>query len=125
MIKMVKNILYVDDNEITLASIKEEIESIGYEVKTATNGKHALKILQQKSFDLVLLDVLMPGMSGIDVLKKSRADKKLKNLKVAFLTVIDQRGIDKHIIEKLNPIAHIQKPIDFPKLKRQLNKILK
>ena len=67
---MVKKILFVDDNKVTLTSIKEEIESIGYEVKTVTNGKQALKILQQESFDLVLLDVLMPEMSGIDVLKK-------------------------------------------------------
>ena len=122
---MVKKILFVDDNEVTLASIKEEIESIGYKVKTVTNGKQALKILQQKSFDLVLLDMLMPGMSGIDVLKKIRADKKLQNLKVAFLTVIDQIGIDKHIIEELKPIAYLHKPINFQNLKSQLNKILK
>lgn len=122
---MTKKILYVDDDEFTLTSVKEEIESIGYKVKTVTNGKQALKILQQKSFDLVLLDMLMPGMSGIDVLKKIRADKKLQNLKVAFLTVIDQIGIDKHIIEELKPIAHIHKPIDFQNLKSQLKKILK
>ena len=122
---MVKKILFVDDNEVTLASIKEEIESMGYNVKTVTNGKQALKILQQKSFDLVLLDMLMPGMSGIDVLKKIRADKKLQNLKVAFLTVLDEIGIDKNIIEKLKPIAHIHKPVHFRNLKSQLDKILK
>ena len=122
---MVKKILFVDDNEVTLASIKEVIESMGYKVKTITNGKQALKILKQKSFDLVLLDILMPGMSGIDVLKKIRADKKLQNLKVAFLTVIDQIGIDKHIIEELKPIAYLHKPINFQNLKSQLDKILK
>ena len=122
---MTKKILFVDDNEYTLTSIKEEIESIGYKVKTVTNGKQALKILQQKSFDLVLLDILMPGMSGIDVLKKIRADKKLQNLRVAFLTVLDHLGIDKNIIENLKPIALIHKPIHFQNLKSQLNKILK
>jgi len=122
---MTKKILIVDDNEVTLTSIKEVIESMGYKVITVTNGKQALKILQQKSFDLVLLDILMPGMSGIDVLKKIRADKKLQNLRVAFLTVLDQIGIDKNIIEKLKPIAHIHKPIHFQNLKSQLDKILK
>jgi len=122
---MTKKILFVDDNEVTLTSVEEEIESMGYKVKTVTNGKQALEILQQESFDLVLLDILMPGMSGIDVLKKIRADKKLQNLKVAFLTVLDQLGIDKNIIEKLKPIAYIHKPIHFQDLKSQLNKILK
>jgi len=122
---MTKKILIVDDNEVTLTSIKEMIESMGYKVKTVTNGKQALKILQQNSFDLVLLDILMPGMSGIDVLKRIRADKKLHNLGVAFLTVLDEIGIDKNIIEKLKPIAHIHKPVHFQDLKSQLNKILK
>jgi len=121
---MTKQILFVDDNELSLTCIKEEIESMGYKVKTVNNGKQALKILKQKSFDLVLLDMLMPGMSGIDVLRKIRADKKLQNLRVAFLTVLDQRGINKDIIEELKPIGHIHKPVDYQNLKSQLNKIL-
>ncbi len=100
-----KKILIVDDQEDILTSVRMLVESEGYEAKTVNNGKKALKALQQESFDLVLLDVLMPEMSGREVLQKIRADPKLKNQKVAFLTVVQLSETGKDVVEKLKPTA--------------------
>ena len=122
---MAKKILIVDDEEDLSASIKTVVESAGYEAKTANSGKGALAALQQEHFDLVLLDMLMPDMSGRQVLEKIRADPKLSNQKVAFLTVVKLSGSGEDIVKKLEPVEYFQKPIDITDFRKRLKKILK
>ncbi len=122
---MAKKVLIVDDQEDILTSVGMLVQSMGYEAKTVNNGKKALKSLQQESFDLVLLDVLMPEMSGREVLEKIRKDPKLKNQKVAFLTVIRLSEPGKDIVKELKPIEYFQKPIDIADFRKKLKKILK
>lgn len=122
---MIKRILIVDDEDDVLTSMKMLVESMGYEAKTARSGKHALKLLKQKHFDLLLLDVIMPKMSGREVLENIRANPKLRNQKVAFLTLVQlgQEGIK--AIKKLKPVEYFQKPIYITGFKKKLRKILK
>ncbi len=119
-----KRVLIVDDQEDILASIRMLVENEGYEAKTVNNGKKALSALKQESFDLVLLDMLMPEMSGREVLEKIRDDPKLKNQKVAFLTVIKLSEPGKDFVKKLKPIEYFQKPIDVADFRKRLKKIL-
>lgn len=119
-----KRVLIVDDQEDILTSVGMLVESEGYETKTANNGKQALAMLKKESFDLVLLDVLMPEMSGREVLEKIRKDPKLKNQKVAFLTVIRLSEPGKDVVKELKPIEYFQKPIDVADFRKRLKKIL-
>lgn len=81
-----KKILLVDD-EIELAQIFETaLRSAGYDVKTASNGKSGLALAQAEPFDLILLDQMMPDLSGNEVLKTLKANEATKNIKVAMLT---------------------------------------
>ena len=122
---MVKKVLIVDDEKDILESVKILIETKGsYETGTASSGKEALEILRKEKFDLVLLDVLMPEMSGIDVLKKIRADPNLKNQKVAMLTVVQLGKSGEDTIKKLKPVEYFRKPIDVADFKKRLEKIL-
>lgn len=125
IIKMVKKILIVDDEPDFLKSIKMFIKTIGYSVKTASNGFDALNILKKEKFDLVLLDMLMPEMSGKEVLEKIRADPKLKNQKVAFLTVVSLTDFGEKIIKELHPADYIDKTMNLPELKKRLGNLLK
>ena len=73
-------ILIVDDEQDILESVKMLVETNdSHEVEIVNNGTDAIKILKQNTFDLVLLDILMPKMSGIETLEKIRADPKLKD----------------------------------------------
>jgi len=68
-----QHVLIVDDNKINLLITKKNIESIeGYSAETVTNGKDALELIQEKSFDLILLDINMPDMDGYQVSKYIR-----------------------------------------------------
>ncbi|MDP3178920.1 MAG: diguanylate cyclase [Spirochaetaceae bacterium] len=79
-------ILVVDDNEVNLQVIGALLEQAGYECILAYDGAQALDWLHQSPPDLVLLDVMMPGMDGYDVLEAIKADSLTRDLPVIFLT---------------------------------------
>ena len=118
-------ILIVDDEADIRESVKMLIQTIGKnEIKTVNDGKKAIKILQKEKFDLVLLDILMPKMSGIETLQKIRQNPKLKNQKVIFLTVVIPSEKGSNTIKKLKPLEFIKKPIDNTSFKKKIKKIL-
>src|SRR5262249_26432001 len=81
-----RKILAVDDDATALGALRQILIQKGYEVSTAANGHDAIKALATASFDLVILDVSMPGMSGYDVCRRIPAEEKTRDLPVIFLT---------------------------------------
>jgi len=81
-----KKILAVDDDATALGALRQILVQKGYDVSTAPNGHDALTALAGGSFDLVILDVSMPGLSGYDVCRKIRQGEKTRDLPVIFLT---------------------------------------
>src|SRR5580765_4545693 len=81
-----KRILIVDDEEDISKLVRMILEDEGYEVHAASNGPEALVFLREELYDLVLLDLLMPGMNGWDVLKQLRINAKAKQTPVILLT---------------------------------------
>jgi DNA-binding response OmpR family regulator len=81
-----KKILAVDDDATALGALRQILVQKGYDVSTAPNGHDALTALAAARFDLVILDVSMPGMTGYDVCRKIRQDEKTQDLPVIFLT---------------------------------------
>jgi two-component system chemotaxis sensor kinase CheA len=86
-----KSILVAEDSITSRTLIKNILESAGYKVKTAVDGAEAFTVLSGEDFDLVVSDVEMPGMSGIDLTVKIRADKRLCALPVVLVTGLDSR----------------------------------
>lgn len=80
-----KHILVVDDDSSVLKLIKGHLSG-QYDVATAISGKVAMKFLETKQTDLILLDYEMPEENGVDILNKIRSNEKLKDLPVVFLT---------------------------------------
>lgn len=66
------NILVVDDEPDTLGLIELTLQTAGYSVQTAVSGEQALRQLREDSFDLILLDIMMPDVSGFDVVRRAR-----------------------------------------------------
>lgn len=76
-----KKILLVDDDESIQFLYHEELEDIGYQVLSALNGEEGLKIFREEAPDLVILDIQMPGMNGIEVLRQM----KMQNASVPII----------------------------------------
>ena len=79
-------IVVVEDDPDLLEILKESLTREGYQVKTANNGIDGLKLIKDTAPDLVCLDVMMPGMDGIEVCRELRADKSLRGLPIMMLT---------------------------------------
>lgn len=86
MIMAKKKILIVDDEEDIVNLVRLILEDAGYEVFAATNGVQALEKIRGNPFDLVLLDVMMPMLSGWEVLKELRENSNTREVPVALLT---------------------------------------
>lgn len=109
-----KHVLVVDDDVRMLRLIKKYLDN-DYDVATAVNGKVALKFLQTKHTDLILLDYEMPIEDGPSVLKKIRKDEKLSKLPVVFLTGVSSKEKIQEVLQ-LRPQGYLLKPINRQKL---------
>ncbi len=117
-----KHILVVDDNPLMLRSIKELLKN-KYDIATAVNGKIALKFLENKTTDLILLDYEMPEENGPAVLEKLRANDVTKDIPVIFLTgITEQNKIHEALI--LKPQGYLLKPVDHEKLLTAISKCI-
>lgn len=119
-----QRILAVDDEEHILELIQYNLKKNGFEVLTAVSGEDALKILEQESVNLVLLDIMMGGMDGIEVLKQIRADKELEDLPVILLTARGEE-IDKVIGLELGADDYIAKPFGVHELPARVKAVLR
>jgi two-component system, OmpR family, alkaline phosphatase synthesis response regulator PhoP len=81
-----QKILLVDDEQDILDLLSYNLDKEGYEVHTATNGLKGVELARQIQPDLIILDVMMPEMDGMEACKVIREDQNLKNVLVAFLT---------------------------------------
>lgn len=109
-----KHVLVVDDNAMMLKMLKEHLHD-KYDVATAASGKVALKFLERKSTDLILLDYEMPEESGPDVLEKLRASELTKDIPVIFLTGVTDTNKVKEVLS-LKPQSYLLKPVDRDRL---------
>ena len=83
---MGETILVVDDDAMNLKLTQMMLKKKDYQVKTANSGQAALALLQEEAVDLILLDVEMPGMDGIETLDAIRAQANLMSLPILFLS---------------------------------------
>jgi serine phosphatase RsbU (regulator of sigma subunit) len=84
-------LLIVDDNEDNRYTLTRRLQREGYEnLTTATDGQQALDLLGKQRFDLVLLDVMMPGLNGYEVLERMRADGRLRHIPVIMISAVDE-----------------------------------
>lgn len=117
-----KHILVVDDDSRMLKIIKRHL-SDKYDVATALNGRLALKFLETKKTDLILLDYEMPLENGPTILKKLKENPFTHDIPVIFLTGISERDkIEKALV--LKPQGYLLKPIDHIKLLSSISKLI-
>jgi two-component system cell cycle response regulator DivK len=112
-----KTVLVVEDHPINMKLAADVLELNGLIVLKAFDGETALQLLQQSKPDLVLLDIHLPGMDGLEVFRRIRADKHLKGIRVVALTASAMReeeekirgcGFDEYIAKPINPKAFME-----------------
>ncbi len=119
-----KTILTVDDEEHILELLAYNLERDGYRVIKADTGEGALEILEKEKIDIVLLDWMLPGIDGIEVLRKIRANKALRTLPVIFLTAKGDE-ISKVVGLEVGSDDYLVKPFGVHELLARIKAVLR
>ncbi len=117
-------ILIVDDHEDNVELLRARLESWGYETSSASDGAEALSTIERTLPDLVLLDIMMPKIDGIEVARRVKSNPELPFIPIIMQTALDST---ENKVEGLEAGAddYITKPIDFPELKARLRSMLR
>jgi two-component system, OmpR family, alkaline phosphatase synthesis response regulator PhoP len=128
-----ERILIVDDEEDVLELVRYNLDKEGYKVETAITGEQALAKARTKLPDLIILDLMLPGIDGLDVCKKLKSDSKTQNVPIIMLTAKSEEsdivaglelGADDYVTKPFSPkvlIARVRRALQRP-ITRDLEK---
>lgn len=118
-----QKVLVVDDEPAITEAVCEALELAGYQVAAAFDGQQALDAIERDRPDLVVMDVLMPRVDGLQALKALRDDPATRGLPVILLTVL---GADRDVVEgvKAGATMYLTKPVEASKIIALVSAIL-
>ncbi|MDA5093723.1 response regulator [Aliiroseovarius sp. KMU-50] len=131
------DILVIDDNQMNRELLVRRLERGGYSATTLSSGDEALVLLDARSFDLILLDHMMPGLSGLETLQKIKANPQMRSTPVIMLSATDDAdvmvrcilsGADDYVAKPFNPvllIARINAALEKVRLRRNAARQIK
>ena len=114
-------VLVVDDEPFNIDLLSEEIEDLGLRAVPASNGREALALIEERGCDMVLLDIMMPEMDGIELLERLHAAGRLTSLPVIVVSAVDDIHQVARCIE-LGAEDHLLKPFDPVLLRARVEK---
>ena len=121
---MDKKILIIDDEEDFCYFVKKNLEAISnYKIIVANMGKKGIQIARKEKPDLILLDIMMPGIDGFEVLKRLKANEKTQNISVIMLTAKDEDE-SKIKASGLYCEDYLVKPVEKLVLRAKIQKVL-
>ena len=115
---MAKRILVVDDEELLIRSLTRLLEKHGYEVYTTRNGTDAQVMVGEEDFDLVICDIRMPGVNGVETVRSIQKIVRSQNkadLPVIFITGFADETIEEEA-KKMKPLAYLYKPFEVQEI---------
>ncbi len=117
---MIRNILVADDERSNVLLLAKSLEKSGFTVSTARNGLEALEMLKAGSFDLLITDVVMPEMDGVDLYMALKEDPEFQNLPVLIMT---DKEVFQQSFSALGVENYCPKPFNLPVLLEKIKKI--
>ena len=117
-----KKIVLAEDNSIFLLLLKFRLEKEGYKILTAVDGKEAIELIEEHSPELILTDIMMPFISGLDIVNKVKIELKL-NIPIIILSAV---GLEKTVLQafKLGADDFITKPFSPNELLVRIKRLL-
>ena len=109
---MAKRILIVEDNDLNMKLFQDLLEASGYETLQTRNGVDALAVARAERPDLVVMDIQLPEMSGLDVTRQLKADPELARIPIIAVTAFAMKG-DEERIRAAGCEAYLSKPISI------------
>lgn len=121
--KSKKEILVIDDSTTNVFLIESVLSEYGYSVSSALSAADAFKVIEKKVPELILLDLLMPHVSGFDFIKQIKADEALKTIPVIVISAVTDDESIREIME-LGAVEFINKPVVVSSLIEKIEEVL-
>ena len=130
---MTARVLVVDDVDANVKLLEARLTADYFEVRTARSGREALEICANERADVVLLDVMMPGMDGFEVCRRLKADTRTEHIPVIMVTALDQpadrlrafeAGADDFLTEPVDDVALVKRERNLARLKTLTDEML-
>src|SRR5574337_1276688 len=119
-----KNVMVVEDNEKNRKLMRVVLKAKGYNVIEATTGEEALSLLKGNIPDIILMDIQLPGIDGITLVKQIKADALTKDIPIIAVTAYAMKGDEQKILET-GCNAYVSKPINTQELPLIIEKYIK
>jgi CheY-like chemotaxis protein len=116
-------ILVVDDNLTNLKLVSDLLEWSGYQISQAMDAEQAIELIRQTAPDLILMDIGLPGMDGLTLTRRLKADEATKRIRVVALTAFAMKGDEQKALDA-GCNGYITKPIDTRNLPHQVARCL-
>ena len=120
---MAKTVLIVEDNELNMKLFRDLIESRGYRTLCTGEGRTALSVAREHRPDLILMDIQLPAISGLEVTRWLKAEPQLASIPVVAITAFAMKG-DEERIREGGCAAYVAKPLSVSKFLETLNRFL-
>ena len=123
---MSKRILIIDDEELVIRSLSNALKRSGYEVMVAKRSEDAIIMIEEEEFDLMISDIRMPGLNGVETVRRifeSLKDRNVSKVPAIFITGYADEKIETEA-RSLNPKAYIHKPFDLEEFLKRVKDAL-
>lgn len=120
---MKKTALIVEDNALNLKLMRDLLEASGIETLQTKDGSRALEMVREHRPDIVLMDIQLPDVSGLDVTRKLKADPDLRAIPIIAVTALALRGDEERVLEA-GCDAYISKPISVANFLQEVRRFL-
>jgi CheY-like chemotaxis protein len=115
-------VLYVEDDSNSQDLVRKRLQPEGIEVFVADSGIQAIQLLRQTDFDVLILDIMMPGIDGFQVGRSARKEARNKDIPIILLTA-HPHALREGDAKWLKPVASLTKPIKFDKLVKAIRSV--
>ena len=119
-----KNVMVVEDNEKNRKLMRVVLKAKGYNVIEATTGEEALSLLKGNIPDIILMDIQLPGIDGLTLIKQIKADAHTKDIPIIAVTAYAMKGDEQKILDT-GCNAYVSKPINIQELPLTIEKYIK
>lgn len=123
MVKTSQTILIIDDSETNLVLLELVLKVRGWVIQTANSATLAIKMINAGKPDLILLDLLMPGIDGQEMLNRLKSNDKLRHIPVIIVSAVTDSKIRKDCLDK-GAVYYMPKPVKIPELIKIIQKTL-
>ena len=120
---MPKTVMIVEDNDLNMKLFSDLLQGNGYDTVQARDGRNVLTMVREHRPDLIVMDIQLPGISGLDITKAIKTDNQLKETPVIAVTAFAMKG-DEGKIREAGCDAYISKPISVPIFMETISKFL-